>query len=204
MAEIKSTMEKVMERLAAMGEVSTSEIVAEEKRRDGMRLAAAFLRGEETDLAKTLAGQPPADQPLLLQGIVRTLLRNIILPRNEDQRLQAEQAINGLLQVSSGGGDLRSMFKEIKSIVDRYLEHRGQLREQLKTAFSQQLDQMEDSLAQQTGMKFKIDPSQHPKFQEEWERLQGELNSQYGRALDQYKTVIEQQLGGVNKTGKCS
>ncbi|MDA8165549.1 MAG: hypothetical protein M0017_11025 [Desulfobacteraceae bacterium] len=196
MAEIKSTMEKVMERLAAMGEVTGTDIAAEEKSRDGMRLAAAYLRGEQPDLAKLLAAQPRPDQPLLLQGIVRTLLRNIMLPRDEDQRQQAEKAVQGLLLVSGGGGDLRQMFQEIKSILDRYLEHREQLRDQLKAAFSQQIDQMEGTLARQTGMKLKIDPGQHPKFKEEWQRLQGELNSQYGRAIDQYKSVIEQRLGG--------
>lgn len=198
MAEIKSTMEKVMERLAAMGEVSSAGIDAEEKRRDGMRLAAAFLRGEEKDLAKALAGRPRPDQPLLLQGMVRTLLRNITLPREEEQRRQAELATQGLLQVSSGGGDLRSMLQEIRTILDRYQEHRDQLLDQLKEAFSQQIDQMEDDLTRQTGMKLKIDPSRHPKFQEEWQRLQGELNSQYGRAIEQYKTVIEQRLGGAS------
>jgi hypothetical protein len=195
MAEIKSTMEKVMERLATMGEASTSGIAAEEKSRDGMRLAAAYLRGEEAELAKVLAGRPAADQPLLLQGMVRTLLRNIILPRDEDQRQQADRAVHGLLQVSGGGGELRKMFQEIKAIVDRYLEHREQLREQLKAAFSQQLDQAEAGLGRQPGMKIKIDPAQHPKFKEEWQRLQVELNTQYGRAIDQYKAVIEQQLG---------
>jgi hypothetical protein len=195
MAEIKSTMDKVMERLAAMGEVSKSEVEAEEKSRAGMRLAAAFLRGEEPSLELTLADRPAAERPLLVRGMVKTLLRNIVLPRSEDQRRLAETAIGGMLQISQGGGDLPLVFQEIRTIVGRFLEHRDQLKEQLRTAFAQQMDQMEAGMARQTGMKLKLDPAQHPKFQEEWQRLQGELSSQYGRALDQHKALIEQRLG---------
>jgi hypothetical protein len=194
-AEIKSTMEKVMERLAAMGDVSKADAEAEEKRRAGMRLAAAFLRGEEQSLEQAAAERPAADRPLLLEGMVKTLLRNISLPRSEEQRRQAELAIGGMLQISLGGGDLAGVFQEIRTIVGRYLDHRDQLKEQLRTAFAQQMDQMEAGLAKQTGMKLKLDPAQHPKFQEEWQRLQGELSSQYGRALDQHKALIEQRLG---------
>jgi hypothetical protein len=194
MAEIKSTMEKVMERLAAMGETSRGALEAEEIDRDGMRLAAAFLRGEGTSLEQALADRPPAEQTVLMQGMVRTLLRNIILPRNDEQRLLAGKAISGLLQVSRGGGDLAMVFQDLGTIVERYAEHRAQLKEQLKTAFSQQMEQLEAGLAQ-SGAKFKLDPARHPKFQEEWQRLQEELGSQYGRALDQHKGLLAQRFG---------
>jgi hypothetical protein len=194
MAEIKSTMEKVMERLAAMGEVSKGELQAEETSKDGMRLAAAFLRGEQESLEQVLADRPAAAQPLLRQGMVRTLLRNIVLPRNKDQQLLAEVAIGGLLQISREAGDLNLVLQDLGTIVNRYLEHREQLIDQLKTVFAQQMEQAEAGRAQRAGM-LKIDPSQHPKFQEEWLRLQEELNSQYGRALGQHKAMLEQRFG---------
>jgi hypothetical protein len=43
-------------------------------------------------------------------------------------------------------------------------------------------------------MKMKLQPSQHPKFAEEWQRIQVELNDQYGRAVEQYKEFIAKQL----------
>jgi hypothetical protein len=195
MAEIKSTMDKVMERLAAMGETPKGEIEAEERTRAGMRLAAAFLRGEQQSLEQALAEHPAVERPQVLQGMVKTLLRNIVLPRSEDQKLLVETAIGGLLQISRGAGDLAMVFQEVRTIVSRYLEHRDQLKEQLRNAFAQQMDQMEAGLAKQTGMKLKLDPARHPKFAEEWQRLQTELNSQYGRALDQHKALIDQRLG---------
>jgi len=49
MAEIKSTLEKVLERAASMGRASQEEIQAEEKVREGMRLAADYLQERDID-----------------------------------------------------------------------------------------------------------------------------------------------------------
>jgi hypothetical protein len=53
---------------------------------------------------------------------------------------------------------------------------------------------MEQNLAKQTGQAMKLQPSQHPKFQEEWARIQGQLNEQYGQALKQLKDLVENHL----------
>ena len=53
---------------------------------------------------------------------------------------------------------------------------------------------MEDSIAQQTGMSMKLEPSQHPKFQEEWMKVVDGLNDQYGNVLEQQKAMVEQLL----------
>jgi hypothetical protein len=42
----------------------------------------------------------------------------------------------------------------------------------------------------------KLQPAQHPKFQEEWNRLKVELNNQYGRALEQHKQMLASLLAG--------
>jgi len=55
---------------------------------------------------------------------------------------------------------------------------------------------MEQSVARQTGVKVRLDASQHPKFQEQWQKVQVDLNGQYGRALEQHKALLKQRLGG--------
>jgi predicted secreted hydrolase len=39
-----------------------------------------------------------------------------------------------------------------------------------------------------------MDPSLHPKFQEEWSRIMGELDQQYGQALSQHKNTVAQKF----------
>ena len=195
MAEIKSTLDMVMERAARIGTASKEDLNHEEATKKGMRLAASYLRGEEVSLQRALQEESDANKRFVQQGIVQTMLRNIVLPRKTDQQELAEKAMHGLVEmVGQAGGELLQVFGELKKIVDQYLQHREQLRDQLKAQFTQQMEMMQQSLAQQTGVSMKLDPAQHPKFQEEWQRIQTELNDQYGRALEHYKKLVEQHL----------
>ncbi|MFZ5775937.1 MAG: DUF6657 family protein [Thermodesulfobacteriota bacterium] len=197
MAEIKSTMEMVMERAARMAGSSTDTTYdSEEQRKEGMRLAAAYMRGELDDPTGRLATLPAERQPATRQGAVEGLLRNIFLAREEEQLQAAEKAMTALLAIGRGEGQLPQVFAEMQRILAGYSQHREQLRQQLEAQFSQQMELMEQNLARQTGMSMKLQPSQHPKFQEEWSRLQAQLDDQYGRALSQLKAMTEELLTG--------
>lgn len=197
MAEIRSTMEMVLERAAKMEAEASGSSSQEESEKEGMRLAAKFLRGEEADLAPSLNDCPAESRSNIKKGMVTALLRNIALPREKDEQAGAEKAMHGLLAIGGEGSDLMPVFSEMKSILDRYLDHKEQLKKQLEEQFAQQMGMMEQSLAQQTGVQMTLEPTQHPKFAEEWQKIQVELNEQYGRALDQYKEHIVQQLAPV-------
>ncbi len=191
MAEIKSTMELVMERLAAMDSAAApDELLADEKKKEGMRLAASFLRGEEVSLIAPLAEQSEAVKKYLRAGLVESLLRNIFLPRDEDQQALAERAMLGLLTVAHDDEELVAVFGELKAVLVRYPEHREQLRQQLQEQFAQHLQQM----PQTAGKGGQMQPEQHPKYQEEWQRATGDLDNQYGRALAQYKELVQKRL----------
>jgi len=192
MAEIKSTMDLVMERLARMDLDDAPDPEDEERAKEGMRLAAEFLRDPAFDMAGALQ-ERRADRPLL-RGVVDALLRNVVLPRDEHQQENARRAMEGLLAAGGHAGDLAGACQDLQNILGRYLEHRKQLRQQLEEAFAGQMAQLEMAVAQETGMHARLDPSQHPKFQEEWQRLVGDLDDQYGRAVEQYKDLIRQRL----------
>lgn len=194
MAEIRSTLEMVLERAARMEARASNDVMQQEKEKEGMRLAAGFLRGEQVELAAALVKCPAEAQPHVKKGMVTALLRNIVLPRKADEAPAAAKAMQALMEIGRDKGDLAQVFTEMKSILDRYLSHKEQLKKQLEEQFAQQMMLMEKNLAQQTGMKMKLQPSQHPKFAEEWQRIQVELNDQYGRAVEQYKEFIAKHL----------
>lgn len=194
MAEIKSTLEKVLERAASMGRASQEEIQAEEKVREGMRMAAEYLQENEIDFSR--ARETTGDAALILKGVIQVFLRNIALPRDDDQQ-RAERAMQGLLDINKGSGDLMTICKEMKSILNHYQQHKKEVRRQVEDAFRQQ---MEHALANQTGQKglgMKVDPVLHPKFQEEWSRIKTDLNSQYNETLEQHKKLVAQRFGVV-------
>ena len=195
MAEIKSTMEMVLKRAAQMAVSDTHSLSSEETVKDGMRAAAAFLRGEIEHLTEQLQTATETSRPHLQSGMVQALLRNIFLPREEEQKLTAEKAMAGLVEVSQGDRQLLQVLGEMKKITDSYLQHRDQLKEQLEAQFSQQLAMMQQNLARQTGVSMKLHPSQHPKFQEEWARVKEQLNKQYAGSLNQLKEMVIHLLG---------
>jgi hypothetical protein len=195
MAEIKSTMDMVLERAARMAaNAGEDDFSSEEKIREGMRLAAAYMRGEVADVFAALSALPAPDHESARRGAVHSLLRNIFLPREAGPQQTAEKAMHGLVAIGRGDGQLLQVFAEMKKILDGYLQHRDQLRQQLEAGFAQQMEMMEKNLARQTGVAMKLQPSQHPKFQEEWVRVQSQLDDQYGRALGQLKELVEQRL----------
>jgi hypothetical protein len=191
MAEIKSTLEKVMERAASMGSGDRKEMQAEERVKEGMRMAADYLQGKEVDFSGVLGGADDAAQ--VKKGVVQVFLRNITLPRDDDKQ-RAEKAMQGLLELARGSGDLVSVFRDMKGILDHYQQYKKEVRQQVEEAFRQQLDQ---ALAQQTGQKgmgLKMDPKLHPKFQEEWSRVKSDLDDQYNKVLQQHKELVARRF----------
>jgi hypothetical protein len=191
MAEIKSTLEKVMERAAAMGNASKDEIAAEERVRDGMRMGGYYLKGEEVDFSSAL--EQTSDSVLIKRGLVQAFLRNIVLPRDNDQQ-RAERAMQGLLELGKGSGDLMSIFKDMKGILDHYLQHKKEIFQQVEDAFRKQMEQAVAQQGGQAGLDMKVDPALHPKFQEEWSRIKADLDTQYNQALDQHKDQVAQRF----------
>jgi hypothetical protein len=191
MAEIKSTLEKVMERAASMGRATQEEIATEERVKDGMRMGADYLRGEDVDFSNAL--EQTTSSVLVKRGLVQAFLRNITLPRDDEQQ-RAERAMQGLLALGKGSGDLLSIFKDMKGILDHYQQHKKEILQQLEDAFRQQMEQALAQQAEQAGLGMKVDPTLHPKFQEEWSRVKSELDTQYNQALNQHKDLVAQRF----------
>ena len=164
MAEIKSTMEMVLARAARMeAEEGGEDLLAEDQVKDGMRAGAAYMRDEETDLVAALAGCPEAGKGHFIKGVAEVLLRNIVLPRDEEIPDEVGQAMNGLVQVGQNHQDLLAVFGDLTKIFDQYRSHRTQLKEQLEAQFAQMMPQLEVAMAQKTEQHMKLQPSQHPK-----------------------------------------
>ncbi|RWX48580.1 hypothetical protein VT98_11331 [Candidatus Electrothrix communis] len=113
MAEIKSTMDLVMERAARMGRASDDELQQEDQRKEGMKLAADFLDGKVESLMTALAEQPEKKQMGIRSGMVDTLLRNIFLHRDEMGKERTEKAAQGIREISGDAGEVGSICAEM-------------------------------------------------------------------------------------------
>ena len=102
--------------------------------------------------------------------------------------------MQGLLALGKGSGDLLSIFKDMKGILDHYQQHKKEIFQQVEDAFRQQMEQALAQQAGQAGLGMKVDPALHPKFQEEWSRIKSDLDTQYNQALDQHKDLVAQRF----------
>ncbi len=193
MAEIKSTMEMVLERAARMSERSSGPIVEENVEQDGMKLGANFLDEQIDQLDTALQEQPQEKQTFLRKGIFQTLLRNITLPRSDAAVSRSERAIQGLLQLDSSGAT-SGTCQEIGQILGQYNQHKDQVKQQLEEAIRAQLQQQLAQQGQQISDPMSINPAMHPKYAEEMAKATSELNDQYNQALEERKESIRQQL----------
>ena len=195
MAEIKSTMDLVMERAARMGKASGEEIQQEDDRKQGMQMAAQFLDNKIDNLLTALTELDTQKQIAVQVGMVDTLLRNIFLHRDDTGKERTEKAANGIMEIGGGAGDLSSICAEIKNILGQYNQHREQLKkqleEQVRAQYEQALAQQEGGMQTDTRV---LDQSLQAKVQEERANVEAQLSSQYNQALDQHKASLRDRL----------
>jgi hypothetical protein len=190
MAEIKSTMDMVMERAARMASRSVGEPDSQESERTGMRLAAEYISHTLDDLGQALAGQAATEQMAVRKGMAQSLMRNILLPRNETLMATSLRSMQGLLEMERSAGDMVAICAELKQILEQYTQHKEQIRKQLEDAVRAQLDQKLGEQGSLAGSRMSIDPAMHPMFQKEWVRMKADLDQQYNQALDQRKDML--------------
>ena len=192
MAEIKSTLEMVLERAARMSASAATPTDNEELQKKGMRLAADFLNGKVTDLTAALANNDPAEAAAIRQGMVDTLLRTITLPRDEQLKATSLLALKGI--ISLGGTPLAAVCAELQKLLEQYGQHREQTIKQLEDAIRTQLGQQMARRGGEAPATAALNPALHPQYREELARIQGDLNNQYTQAFDQRKELIRQTI----------
>ena len=195
MAEIKSTMELVLERAARMGRATEDELQQEDTRKQGMKMAADYLDGRSNDLMTALTELPAEQQVAIRRAMVETLLRNIFLHRDDTGKERTERAGAGILSLSGNDGELATICNEMNHILGQYNQHREQLKQQLEEQIRMQYEQM---MAQQQGGQgadsMAMERTLAAKVGEEWTKVEADLSGQYNQALEQHKVTIRERL----------
>lgn len=198
MAEIRSTMDLVLERAARMGRASADEMQRDELQRRGMQLGAEFLETPSqaaSQLQEQLRLAPEKERASLKAGMLSTMLRNLFLPRDENGSARMQRAVEGLLALHDNAAHVGELCRELQQLCERYIRHRKQIQDQLQEQMRAQIQQ---ALARETGIKTdasRIDPTLDPRYAQEWAHIEAELSSQYGQALEQYRAELTRLSG---------
>ena len=192
MGEIKSAAEIAREKIEQLGEVTEEERLKWKYVPEGEKLAARYLKGDG-NLAAELEKCEAKARKYVAEGASGILIRNIGLPRNDAAKRNNKKAMEGLKIVKNDKVAVENVFSKIRHILDHYVEQGEQQKQQayeaLKTEFEAKVQQ---AIRQQIGVnaQMKIDIERQPQFQEEWQKLQAQLDSQYIKLLDEYKQEL--------------
>ena len=192
MDEIKSALEIAMEKVEKIGEATEEERLRWKYVPEGERLAAKYMQ-EDINLAAELSKFQGNVTDYVLRGIVEVLVRSIDLPKNDVARKNSKKAMEGIKAVKKDKVGVENILTNIRRIFSHYREQGEQQRKQaynsLKAPFEAKIQQ---AIKQQMGLPIgvKIDVEKQPQFQEEWRRMQSQLDSQYLKLLSEYRQEL--------------
>jgi len=192
MGDIKSAREIAMEKVEKLGKATDEERLRWKYVPEGERLAARYTK-QDCNLVAELNQYEEKVTRYVIEGAVDILVRNINLPNNDLTRRNNKRAMDGLKTLKSDKVGVENVYTKIRRIFNHYMEQGEQQRKQayesLKTEFEAKVQQ---AVQQQLGlpMGIKIDVERQPQFQEEWRKMQAQLDSQYLKLLDEYKQEL--------------
>ena len=192
MADIKSAQEIAREKVEKLGEATDEERLRWKYVPEGEKLAVRYLK-QDCNLVAGLGQYQEEAGRYVREGAGDILIRNINLPQDNSARKNNSRAMDGLKVLKSDKVSVENVYSKIRHVFSHYVEQGEQQRKQayqsLKTEFEAKVQQL---MQQQVGSfgGFKIDVERQPQFQEEWRRMQTQLDSQYLKLLDEYKQEL--------------
>ena len=195
MGDIKSALEIAMEKIEKLGEATDEERLKWRYVPEGERLAVRYLK-QDCNLVVELSQYEEEVKRYIIKGAGDILIRNINLPKDDLAKRNNKRTMDGLKNLKNDKVATENVYSKMRRIFNHYTEQgeqqRRQAYESLKAEFEAKVQQ---AVQQQLGslMRFRIDVEKQPQFQEEWRKIQTQLDSQYLKLLAEYK----QELSGI-------
>lgn len=196
MSDIKSARELAMEKVEKLGEATDEERLKWKYTPEGEKLAVKYIK-QDCNLVDELSQYEENVRRYIIEGASDILIRNINLPRNNSAKQNNKRVMEGLKTLRSQKVGVENVYSKIRRIFNHYIEQgepqRKQAYERLKIEFEAKVQQ---AVQQKLGslMRIKVDVEKQPQFQDEWRKIQAQLDSQYLKLLDEYK----QELSGIS------
>lgn len=192
MGDIKSALEKAMQKVESLEKAT-----AEERQRwqyvpEGEKLAAEYMK-DRGNLLTELGKYDKDVTAYIAEGAAEILVRNINLPKNDLAKRNNKRAMEAIKILKTDKVGVENVFSKMRRVFNHYVEQGEQQRKQAYGALKADFEaRMRQTAQQQLGhfANIKIDVEKQPQFHEEWRRLQAQLDSQYHKLLDEFKQEL--------------
>jgi hypothetical protein len=193
MGEMRSAWEIAMEKADKLGKVSQDELNSIKYVPEGNKIASQYLQDDKTDLTSELAKFDPAvSGPFVKKGIEEILLRNLSLPRNEEETRRTTKSMAGLRLLKENKKQLESLFGLINNLISQYKLALQQTYSEFKKNAEAAIQQASQGARPQRGEQMSMDQKIQLQLQEEWRQIHSELDSQYDKALEEHRQKIRE------------
>jgi len=192
MGDIKSAREIAMEKIESLGEPSAEERLKWKYVPEGEKLAARYIK-IGCNLVDELSQYEEKVKGYIIEGAAEILSRNIDLPRSDLAKRNNKKAMEGLKVIKSNKVDVENVYSKVRRLFNHYMEQGEQQRKQAYESLKIEFDaKIQQAVQQQLGslVRIKVDVEKQPQFQEEWHKVQAQLDSQYLKLLDEYKQEL--------------
>lgn len=196
MAFIKSALEIAMERTKDV-KIDPEAIKMENLSKEGRKFASEYLftiNFNKDELVSKINSFSGESKKVFIEGLVKTFLSNIILPKNDTYEEQLQNIESGLCKISKNKKDISVMIEQIKQFFIQYLENRKQLIEAVKQQYAPKLMQKQQEMAAQYGHEVTLSPEQDPEFMEILKANLLKMETQYNESLIGAKEALAKVL----------
>jgi hypothetical protein len=193
MGEMKSAWQIAMEKADKLGKVSQDELNTIKYVPEGNRIASQFLIDDKMDLSAEIAKVQPAESaPFVKKGVEEILLRNIGLPRNDEEQRRTNRSMAGLRSIKENKKQLESIFGLINNLVSQYKLALQQTYSEFKKNAEASVQQAARNMRPQRGDQMTQEQRLQLQLQEEWRQIHSELDAQYEKAMEEHKQKIRE------------
>jgi len=189
---IKSAREIAMEKVEKLGEATEEERLGWKFVPQGESLAGKYM-GEDLNLLVELDKFEEESKQYVIRGAAAVLIRNINLPKNDLAKRNNRKSMDGLKNLKSDKVNVENVFSQLRQLFSHYEEQGEQQRQQAYQSLKADMGaKIQQALQQQMGsnMVTGIDVEKQPQFQQEWRKVQTQLESAYQTHLDDYKREL--------------
>ena len=192
MGNIKSALEIAMEKVAKLDKATDEERLRWKYVPEGEKLAARYLK-QDFNLVVELGKYEEKVRGYIFEGAGEILIKNINLPKDDLVKRNNRRAMEGLKNLKSDKVAVENVYSQLRHLFNHYMgqgeQQRKQAYEALKAEFEARVQQaIQQQLGVLTGIR--IDVEKQPQFQEEWRKVQAQIDSQYYKLLDEYKQEL--------------
>jgi len=192
MSDIKSAREIAMEKVEKLGKATDEERLKWKYIPEGEKLAARYLK-QDCNLVVELGQYQENVRKYIIEGAEDIIVRNINLPKDDLAKRKNRQAMDGLKTLKSDKIGVENVYSKLRRIFEHYREQGEQQRKQAYESLKAEFEaRIQEAVQQQLGSLagIRVDVERQPQFQEEWRKIQAQLDSQYVMLLDEYKREL--------------